>query len=181
MDTGARLDWTEPVYEHRRRGTYIISTSDGTRSHLHTGCWVSPVSHRPPRLGVAIAKEMEAAQIVSSGKRFGLSLVAESQHDLLVRFIQGATTPERLGSDHVYWGDKTGVVLLTHAVTVFECWVDQVIDLGDFLWVIGETVTADVNSEEPDLLVNDIGPVPKARMPFRGYDDVRELPARPLM
>ncbi|MDA8195035.1 MAG: flavin reductase family protein [Thermaerobacter sp.] len=178
MDTGSRLDWTEPVYDHRRRGTYIISTSDGRRSHMHTGCWVSPVSHRPPRLGIAMAKEMEGAEIVARGGRIGLSLVAENQKELLVRFIQGAYTPERMGSEEIFWGLKTGVPLLTHAVTVFECWLDQIIDLGDFLWVIGETVTAEARETGPDLLVNDIGPVPKARMPVRGYDDVRGLPAR---
>lgn len=177
MDTGARSDWTEPVYEHRRRGTYIISVSDGARSHMHTGCWVSPVSHKPPRMGVAMPKEMEGARIVLAGRRFGLSLVAADQKDLLVRFIQGAQNPERLGESHITHGEKTGVPLWTGAVTQFECWLEQWIDLGDFLWLIGRTVTANVVRPVEDLLVNDIGAVPKAKFPLRGYDDARELPA----
>lgn len=178
MDTGAKYDWTEPVYDHRRRGTYIISTSDGARSHMHGGCWISPVSHKPPRMGVSMPKEMEGAKIVQIGQRFGLSLVAENQRELLVRFFQGAQSPSALGEEHILYGEKTGVPLWKNAVTIFECWVDQIIDLGDFLWVIGQTVTAEVRQEAQDLLVNDIGRIPKAKVPLRGYDDVRTLPPK---
>lgn len=179
MDTGARGDWTEPIYDYRRRGNYVVSTSDGMRSHMHGGCWVSPVSHKPPRMGVAMAKEMEGARIVQKGRRFGLSLVAEDQRELLVRFFQGAQSPEQLGPDAIVYGEATGVPLWAGAVTHFECWLEQVVDLGDFLWLIGRTVSARVNRTVPDMLVNDIGPVPKAKVPMRGYDDVRELPEAP--
>ncbi|PSR33926.1 MAG: hypothetical protein C7B44_14300 [Sulfobacillus thermosulfidooxidans] len=178
MDTGAKFDWTEPVYDARRRGTFIISTSDGERSHMHTGCWVSPVSHKPPRMGVAMAKEIEGARIVQKGRRFGLSLVAADQYDLYVRFLQGAHTPDLLGEGAIVYGEKTGVPLWANAVANFECWLDDLIDLGDFYWMIGQTVTATPLREVPDLLVNDIGPVTKVKMPFRGYDDSRVLPDR---
>ncbi len=178
MDTGAKFDWTEPVYDARRRGTFIISTSDGEKSHMHTGCWVSPVSHKPPRMGVAIAKELEGARIVQKGRRFGLSLVAEDHYDLLVKFLQGAHTPDLLGEGAVVYGEHTGVPLWAGAVAHFECWLDDMIDLGDFYWMIGRTIGASPVRETPDLLVNDIGNITKVKMPFRGYADLRELPAR---
>jgi len=177
MDTGARFDWTEEVYDYRRRGTYIISVSDGERSHMHGGCWVSPVSHRPPRMGVAMPKEMEGARIALRGRRFGLSLIAEDQRALMTRFFQGAQTPADLGEDEIIYGVQTGVPLWTHAVTQFECWLEQSVDLGDFLWLIGRTVTATLSRPALDMLANDISPIPKARLPFRGYDDVRLLPS----
>ncbi len=179
MDTGARHDWTEPVYDYRRRGTYIVSVSDGERSHMHGGCWVSPVSHKPPRMGVAMPKEMEGARIALSGKRFGLSLIADDQKELLTRFFQGAQTPEKLGVGEIIYGLQTGVPLWANAVTQFECWLEQYLDLGDFLWLIGRTAAATVSRPVQDLLTNDIGPIPKSKFPFRGYVDVRELPSEP--
>ncbi|WP_053958477.1 flavin reductase [Sulfobacillus thermosulfidooxidans] len=179
MDTGAKFDWTEPVYDFRRRGTFIISTSDGEKSHMHNGCWISPMSHKPPRMGIAMAKEMEGAVIVQRGRRIGLSLVAADQKDLLIRFLQGAQTPEKLGLNEIVYGEHTGVPLWANAVAHFECWIDDWIDLGDFYWLIGNTVTAKIIREVPDLLVNDIGAITKVKMPFRGYADVRILPERP--
>ncbi|MCL4496363.1 MAG: flavin reductase family protein [Firmicutes bacterium] len=179
MDTGAKFDWTEPVYNFRRRGTFIVSTSDGQKSHMHNGCWISPMSHKPPRIGIAMAKEMEGAAIVERSRRIGLSLLADDQHDLLIRFLQGAHTPEQLGVDEIVYGENTGVPLWAKAVAHFECWLDESVDLGDFYWLIGRTVTAKVNREVPDLLVNDIGPVNRVKMPFRGYVDVRPLPPYP--
>lgn len=154
----------------------MVSVSDGTRSHMHGGCWVSPVSHKPPRMGVAMPKEMEGSRIVLAGRRFGLSLIAEDQRDLLVRFFQGAQTPAALGEENITYGASTGVPLWSNAVTHFECWLEQSLDLGDFLWLIGRTVSATVVRPGRDMLTNDIGPVPKSRVPFRGYDDVRILP-----
>ena len=176
MDTGAKGDWTEEVYDYRRRGTYVISVSDGERSHMHAGCWMSPVSHKPPRMGVSMPKEMEGSRIVLRGGRFGLSLIAADQIELLIRFLQGAGSPDQLGPEEVVYGEKTGVPLWANAVTQFECWLEQSVDLGDFLWLIGRTVTAEVARPVLDLLVNDIGTVPRAKFPFRGYPDVRTLP-----
>lgn len=176
VDTGAKFDWTEEVYDYRRRGTYIISVSDGERSHMHGGCWVSPVSHKPPRMGVAMPKEMEGSRIVVRGRRFGLSLLAEDQRDLMTRFFQGAQTPAALGEGEITYGAQTGVPLWSNAVTQFECWLEQYVDLGDFLWLIGRTVSATLSRPVADMLANDIGPIPKTRVPFRGYDDVRPLP-----
>ncbi len=176
MDTGAKFDWTEPVYDARRRGTFIITTADGERSHMHSGCWVSPVSHKPPRMGVAMAKELEGASIVKRGRRFGLSLVAADQYEMLVRFLQGAQTPALLGEQNIVYGKKTGVPLWANAVAQFECWLDDLIDLGDFYWMIGRTVTAEGVRDTADLLVNDIGNINKVKMPFRGYEDRRHLP-----
>lgn len=178
MDTGAKFDWTEPVYDLRRRGNFVISTSDGQKSHMHTGCWISPMSHKPPRIGIAMAKEMEGADIVQNGRRLGLSLLAEDQKDLLIRFLQGAQTPDQLGLNEIIYGEKTGVPLWARAVAHFECWVDDWIDLADFYWLVGTTVTAKVNRDVPDLLVKAIGSVKKVKMPFRGYSDVRVLPLR---
>ncbi len=180
MDTGAKFDWTEPIYDGRRRGTFIISTSDGTKSHMHNGCWVSPVSHKPPRMGFSMAKEMEGALIVQKGRRFGLSLLAIDQYDLLVSFLQGAQTPALLGEQSIIYGNKTGVPLWDGAKAHFECWLDDLIDLGDFYWMIGRTVSAVTLRKTPDLLVNDIGNISKVKMPFRGYGDVRELPLQPM-
>lgn len=146
---------------------------------MHGGCWVSPVSHKPPRMGVAMPKEMEGARIALSGKRFGLSLIADDQKELLTRFFQGAQTPEKLGVGEIIYGLQTGVPLWANAVTQFECWLEQYLDLGDFLWLIGRTAAATVSRPVQDLLTNDIGPIPKSKFPFRGYVDVRELPSEP--
>jgi flavin reductase (DIM6/NTAB) family NADH-FMN oxidoreductase RutF len=127
-------------------------------------------------MGVAMAKEMEGALIVQNGRRFGLSLLAIDQYDLLVSFLQGAQTPPLLGETSITYGHKTGVPLWADAKAHFECWLDDLIDLGDFYWMIGRTVSAVNLRETPDLLVNDIGNISKVKIPFRGYVDVREIP-----
>ncbi len=137
------------------------------------------MSHKPPRMGIAMAKEMEGATIVGKGRRIGLSLLAEDQKDLLIRFLQGAHTPDQLGANEIVYGENTGVPLWANAIAHFECWVDDLLNMGDFYWLIGLTVTAKMNREGPDLLVNDIGSINRVKMPFRGYVDERELPPYP--
>lgn len=176
MDTQSKFDAVEPVYNKRLRGAFFISTTDGERTHFHSGCWVTQCSHQPPRMLVCIAKEMESAEIVQKSGKFALSMLAESQEGLIDRFFAGDQDIDSIGAEHFITRD-TGCPILKDSQAFFDCQAVQIIDNNDFLIVIGDVLSADIlNPNARSLTVNhlmerDQGVSATSIVPINGFNN----------
>ncbi|HEX7065596.1 MAG TPA: flavin reductase family protein [Bacillales bacterium] len=176
MDTKSKFDEVESVYNKRLRGGFFISTTDGKRTHFHNGCWVTQCSHEPPQMLVSFPKEMEGTPIVQRGRKFALSMTAEDQEALMDRFFAGDQDIESMGADEFIY-KETGCPILKNAQAYFDCKVEQIIDNGDFLIVIGNVVSSEIlHPEKQSLTVNHLmereGGVPEdAIVPLVGFDN----------
>jgi flavin reductase (DIM6/NTAB) family NADH-FMN oxidoreductase RutF len=179
MDTKSKLDIVEPVYNRRLRGVFFISTTDGKRTHFHSGCWVSQCSHEPPQMLVCFAKEMEGAQIVQRSGKFALSMLADDQEELLDRFFTGHQDIESLGRNEFFY-KETGCPILKASQAYFDCQAVNIIDNNDFLIVIGNVLSADIlHPEKQSLTVNHLmerekGVSDDAVVPLTGFDNEKK-------
>lgn len=151
MDSKQQYDPFHGVYHLRSRGVFFVSTIDGKRGHFHFGCWTTQCSHEPPRMLTCFPKEYEGAEIVQRGGVFALSMVAADQEQFHDRFFSGAQTIQALGEDEFMYAE-TGCPILKNAVAYHDCKVEQTIDLGDFLVVIGNILQAGALHPEKENL-----------------------------
>lgn len=176
MDTKSKFDPVEPAYNKRLRGAFFISTTDGRRTHFHSGCWVTQCSHEPPRMLVCIAKEMESAEIVERSGKFALSMLAQDQENLIDRFFSGNQDVESLGSDEFIY-KETGCPILKEAQAYFDCQTVNIVDNNDFLIIIGDVLSSAIlHPKKQSLTVNHLmerekGVPEDAVVPLVGFDN----------
>lgn len=165
----------------------MVSTVHRQRVHMHYGCWVAPCSVDPDRIMVAFPKEFEGSSIVQKSGTFALSFESRQQRQLHERFFAGDNTIEKLGVEHLLRAPG-GSPITKDAVAYCDCRVFSTYDLGDFLLVIGDVVTAQtLNRRSVNLTVNDIIETNDPRgtlepkLPYEGFDfDTDLLPPAPV-
>jgi flavin reductase (DIM6/NTAB) family NADH-FMN oxidoreductase RutF len=187
VDSRSREDPVEQVYDARVRGACLISTvsGDGRAAHLHGGCWVSVCAYDPPRVAVAVPKEMEGARLAREGGAFAVSLVAEDQADWLDgMYAEGRHGVGDLGAEN-FLRAASGCPVAAGAVGYLDCRLAAAEDLGDALLAIGDLKAAAVlHPEKANLTVNAIqkrarsGP-PRIPVAARPYDGAALAPAPP--
>jgi flavin reductase (DIM6/NTAB) family NADH-FMN oxidoreductase RutF len=170
----------EQVYDARIRGACLNAVWDGSRAHLHGGCWLTACGYAPPRALVAFPREFEGATLVERARRTGrggftVSLLARDQQAVNDALFAGRHTLEALGRDRFLRG-ATGTPLLRAAVGYLDCRPVAGVDLGDFLVALGDVVAcAALRPEAPNLTVNELlrrpggGAGGSPRLPFDGF------------
>ena len=122
-------------------GLYVVTAQQGEGSELRTGAmvasWVSQASFEPPGLTVAVAKDRAIEALMQMGDRFVLNVLAEENHQPLLRHFLKRFPPgaDRFAGVATLEGTAAGGPVLSEALAYLDCQVQQRMECADH-WLI---------------------------------------------
>ncbi len=132
--------------------TVVTGLAGGEPVGFTIGSFTS-VSLRPPLVAFLPMVTSETWAAMAPYGRFCVNVLRTTQGDVCQRFASKAVRDGRF--DTVAWHPSavTGCPILDSAGAWIDCHVEQVIELGDHLLVVGGVDDLDHNAEVPDPLV----------------------------
>ena len=149
MDAGIRKHTLRLI----SNGLYIITSSSGDRYGAATVTWMSQASFKPPLVMAAIRPESNVFQCLSASGVAAVHVVDVGQQDMAQRFFSPTRVVERTINGEPFEPGVTRAPILQNAFAYFECFVRQMITLGDHVVVIMEVVEAGRRGEVEPLTV----------------------------
>ena len=122
-------------------GLYVVTAQQGEGSELRSGAmvasWVSQASFEPPGLTVAVAKDRAIEALMQVGDRFVLNVLAEENHQPLLRHFLKRFPPgaDRFAGVATLDGAAAGGPVLSDALAYLDCQVQQRMECADH-WLI---------------------------------------------
>ena len=129
--------------------TVVAAQSDGHPVGLAIGSFFS-VSLDPPLVGFCVATTSSSWPAIEAVGRFGVSVLAEDQHETSGQFASKAEDK----FEGVSWepASVTGSPLIQGAVAHIDCELEEQFTAGDHLIVVGRVKDLDVHRD-------DVGPL----------------------
>jgi flavin reductase (DIM6/NTAB) family NADH-FMN oxidoreductase RutF len=99
--------------------------------------WVSQASFEPPGLTIAVAKDRAIEALMQVGDRFVLNVLAEDNHQNLLRHFLKRFPPgaDRFAGVGILEGAALGGPVLSDALAYLDCQVQQRMECADH-WLI---------------------------------------------
>ena len=122
-------------------GLYVVTAQQGEGSEQRRGAmvasWVSQASFEPPGLTVAVAKDRAIEALMQVGDRFVLNVLAEDNHQSLLRHFLKRFPPgaDRFAGVVTLEGAAQGGPVLSDALAYLDCQVQQRMECSDH-WLI---------------------------------------------
>jgi flavin reductase (DIM6/NTAB) family NADH-FMN oxidoreductase RutF len=131
---------------HFASGVTIVTTEHEGRAYGLTVASFASLSLHPPLVLVCIEKSVKSHEALAGARKFGVSVLTQSQADMSNRFASK--------SDEKFAGLSTrrgtlGVPLIEGALATIECRVTEVLPGGDHSIFVGEVVEAATAEGEP--------------------------------
>ncbi len=134
-------------------GVTIVTTRDGSGDAVgFTASAFSSLSLDPPLLLVCLQKDADCYAAFMEAEQLGVSILAQGQSPIAMRFATKAI--DKWEGTPFQPGPTTGIPLIAGAAARLECRIYSRPDGGDHTILIGEVLTADVDSSEPLLHFN---------------------------
>ena len=131
----------------------VISTDLDGELHGLLATAVCSVSATPPTLLVCINQSATACGPIAASKRFCVSVLSQTQHDLAQKFLT-VKSDERLNL--CKWQRlSTGAPAIEGALVNFDCEVEQVVNAGTHTIFLGRVVAAAFAEADTPLLYFD--------------------------
>ncbi|MEB3176565.1 MAG: diflavin flavoprotein [Synechococcus sp.] len=122
-------------------GLYVVTAQQGEGSEQRRGAmvasWVSQASFEPPGLTVAVAKDRAIEALMQVGDCFVLNVLAEENHQQLLRHFLKRFPPgaDRFAGVATLDGAAKGGPVLSEALAYLDCQVQQRMECADH-WLI---------------------------------------------
>jgi flavin reductase (DIM6/NTAB) family NADH-FMN oxidoreductase RutF len=132
--------------------TVVTAESAPGQVHGMTANSFTSVSLDPPLILVCVDQHARLLSYVMEKRRFGLSILNESQQELSLYFAraeQSEEENERLGVRY-RWTDG-GIPLLAETMARFTCLLSAAHPAGDHTILVGEVESAEMGSGQPLL------------------------------
>ncbi len=129
-------------------GVTIVTTTDAAGvSWGFTASAFSSLSLEPPLILVCLDRKADCFPAFEGAEAFGVSILAESQRDIAMRFAtRGA---DKFSAGGLEAGPAMSIPLVTDALAQLECSMHAQLDGGDHVILVGAVKTAMVNDARP--------------------------------
>jgi flavin reductase (DIM6/NTAB) family NADH-FMN oxidoreductase RutF len=111
--------------------------------------WSSPLSNRPPLVGIAVRPDRFLHELIAASGEFGLSIVTREHADAVWRagLISGRAQAEKFTASGLrpVAGKRIAAPLVDEAIGHLECAVLRNVETGDHTLFIGEVVVAEAD------------------------------------
>jgi flavin reductase (DIM6/NTAB) family NADH-FMN oxidoreductase RutF len=145
-----------PVLQSMVYGIYLLTTSDRSNPHAMIVSWVTQLSWDPLRVGVAIRKGRAAQEIIRRGENFALHLLSRDAR-LDIEVIRARLKEwKQLESGTIGTG-RSGAPVLPDTMGVLECRLNEVFDVGDHQFFVGDVIFGELFREGQALCTRDHG------------------------
>lgn len=128
-------------------GVTVVSTRVDGVDYAMTCNSFNTVSLEPAMVLWSIRKESGSRDAFVKGEGYTVSVLAENQRNHAMQFTRG-TPEERFAGVPVSRRDS-GRLVLSEAVTWFDCVLDQVVSAGDHDILIGRVIEFETTDREP--------------------------------
>jgi flavin reductase ActVB len=129
-------------------GVTIVTTTDAQGTDWgFTASAFSSLSLDPPLVLVCLDRKAECFPAFSETNAFGVSILAESQRDIAMRFATRGT--DKFAEGGLEPGPSTSLPLVTGALAQLECGMHAQLDGGDHVILVGAVRTAVVRDVTP--------------------------------
>jgi flavin reductase (DIM6/NTAB) family NADH-FMN oxidoreductase RutF len=125
----------------------IVTTADDDGAHGATVSSLASVSLRPPLISIALDCNSSLLARILGNRRFGVNVLGRAQDNVAVLFASRGV--DRF--DAVQWSTVDGLPRLDDAVGWAACELQQTVEAGDHLLLIGLVHNA-ASSPQPPLI-----------------------------
>lgn len=134
-------------------GVTIVTSGKAPMFHGMTAQSFSSLSLDPPLILVCVDKSASMAEILNETQCFTVNFLGQAQEEVMWYFAsKDRPTPPDEFNDVDYTVGETGCPRLTHATTVLDCVVREVLPGGDHDIYIGEVKAfVEQNQDDPIL------------------------------
>ena len=141
-------------------GLYVLTSADGRgAAAAATVNWVTQASFKPPLVVVGVKVDSGAHELIKETKCFALNVLAKGQQGLAFAFFKPAELDGHTLNGERYFTEITGSPLLDGAIAWIDCRIEQVVEAGDHVFVMGRVVELEHAEADSD---------PNALLFFRG-------------
>jgi len=121
----------------------VVTTACEDASSAMLASWVSQASFNPPGITVAVAKDRAVEGLLTTGSKFGLSVLAEGNSKDVMKQLLKPFKPgeDRFTGLETIEGESTGLPVIPGAAAYIECSVESRMETGDH-WVLYATVNS---------------------------------------
>ncbi len=119
-------------------GVAIVTTSHNGQQHGMTVSSFTSISLDPPRLLISLDKETRTHRLISRSKLFCVTLLAEDQEDISVRFAGGLDDVQDRFEGIELSSSPNGSPILDGGLAWFDCRVVNSLDAGSHTVYVAE-------------------------------------------
>jgi len=148
-------------------GLFIISSGNETNKNGYISNTVFQVTANPPKFATCCSKDNYTCEIIKNAKAYSISVLEqETSSQLIGKFgYNSGKDIDKFKSINFKTG-KSGIpVVLDNTVAVFECKVEEIVDVGTHVLFIGEVVESELLSDKDPITYDYYRKVKKALSP----------------
>ena len=131
---------------HFASGVTVVATEHGGKRYGLTVASFASLSLHPPLVVVCIEKGVQSHDAIAASRKFGVSILSDSQADVSGRF---ATKGEDKFAGLDVRNGRTGVPLIPGAICTMECAVRDQLPGGDHSIFVGEVMNVETGEGKP--------------------------------
>jgi len=125
---------------------YVISSSFGKDSDALSAVWVTPVSLKPPKVGVVVSPERYTYSLIRKSKLFAVNKLPfrYTEHMAFVGDVSKRYQNNKMEASGLHFseGRTEGLKAIREAEAVVECGVDAIFEAGDHDIIVGKVLEA---------------------------------------
>jgi len=118
-------------------GVYIVTTSEGTAPQGILATWVCQAGFEPPIVTVALNKDRPIVEVLKKDTTFTVNVLSKCNMDIFKAFA----APAKEGVDRFAGlnlkDDAIAGPVFANAIAFFDCKVEEIVELGDHLLIVG--------------------------------------------
>lgn len=131
---------------HFASGVTVVATEHGGKRYGLTVASFASLSLRPPLVVICIEKGVQSHDAIAASRKFGVSILSESQGDISGRF---ATKGEDKFAGLEVAKGQSGVPLIPGAICTIECQLRDQLPGGDHSIFVGEVTNVRTGEGKP--------------------------------
>jgi flavin reductase (DIM6/NTAB) family NADH-FMN oxidoreductase RutF/rubredoxin len=127
-------------------GLYIVSSRDGERLNAHISNTVFQVTATPPQIAICSNKDNLTTDFILKSKVFSVSII---QQDVDLNFIgkfgfKSGKNVNKFENLNYKTGISGAPIVLDKTIGYIDCKVNNMLDAGSHIIIVGEVVDADI-------------------------------------
>ena len=131
-------------------GVNVVTLGLGGVENGLTVSWLTQVSHEPPMVAFSIAKTHYSRGVLDDNPVFVVNILKHDQMDVATHFAKASVEGEDKIDKFPTRPAANEAPILTDSLACLECEVDQRVEVGNHLLVIGKVTGGEIlNDAEP--------------------------------
>ncbi|KAF0960865.1 MULTISPECIES: flavin reductase family protein [unclassified Rhodococcus (in: high G+C Gram-positive bacteria)] len=134
------------VMAHVATPVAVVTSMDGGLPFGTTVSAFTSLSMTPPMVLVSLDRGSETLELITASKKFGLNVLGRDQQVIALKFAKKGGIGKFQG---VRWDVEHDLPRIAGAAGWIACHVEQLVEGGDHVVVLGNVVAAENNYSEP--------------------------------